>query len=113
MRLSQIGRRATKPFDVLAADQRQKVAEFLAVKIEQHVAMPDLFLRHLVVHFGGIGIGAAKRVGEGAIDAVVLVLVGNRERKNFLLVQVGKAFHRLPLGGSICGTLRNSILEQF
>ncbi len=26
-------------FDVLAADQRQKIAEFLAMKIEQHVAM--------------------------------------------------------------------------
>ena len=89
-----------KALDVLAADQRQKVAEFLAMKIEQHVAMPDLFLRHLVVHFRGVGIGAAKPVRERAVDAVVLVLIGDRERKNFLLVQVGKTFHGLSLGGA-------------
>ncbi len=53
-----------KAFDVLAADQRQKVAEFLAMKLEQHVAMPDLFLRHFIVHVRGVGISAAKPVGE-------------------------------------------------
>ena len=37
-------------FDVLAADQRQKIAEFLAMQIEQHVAMADLLIRHLVVY---------------------------------------------------------------
>ncbi len=75
-----------KAFDVLAADQRQKIAEFLAMKFEQHVAMPDLFLRHLVVHFRSVGIRAAERIREGAVNAVVLVFIGDRERKDLLLV---------------------------
>ena len=112
MLLSQIGRRATKPFDILAADQWQKVAEFLAMKVEQHVAMPDLFLRHLVVHIGGLGIGAAKPVRERAVNAIVLVFIGDRERKNFLLVQVGKAFHRMPSAAQFADA-RKTILEQF
>ena len=87
--------------DVLAADQRQKVAEFLAMKIEQHVAMPDLLLGHFVVHFRGVRIGTAERIGEGAVNAIILVFVRYGERQNFLLVQVGKAFHVLPLGGWI------------
>ena len=111
MRLSQIGLRVNEAFDVLAADQRQKVAELLAVKIEQHVAMPDLLLRHFVVHFGSIGIGAAQRVGEGAVDAVILVFVGYGEREDFLLVEVGKTLHVMAFGGSIrTGT---AMLEAF
>ncbi len=100
------GERAVEPdrpprheaLDVLAADQRQKVAEFLAMQFEQHVAMPDLFFRHFVVHFGGVRIGGTQRAGEGAINAVILVLVGDCERENFLLVQVGETFHGDPLG---------------
>ena len=53
-----------KAFDVLAADQRQKVAEFLAMELEQHIAMPDLFLGHFIVHVGGFGISTAKPVRE-------------------------------------------------
>ena len=83
--------------DVLPADQRQKVAEFLAVEIEQHVVMLDLLLGHRVVHRRGVRVGAAQPVGERAVDAVVLVLVGDGERQDFLLAQIGKAFHgRLP-----------------
>ena len=84
-----------KAFDVLAADQRQKIAEFLAVEIEQHVVMADLLLRHLVVHCRRVGIGFAQRVGEGTIDAVIFVFVGDGERQHFLLAQFGKAFHGL------------------
>ena len=86
-----------KAFDVLAADQRQEIAEFLAVQIEQHVVMADLLLRHLVVHFRRVGIGLAQRVGEGAVDAAVVVFVRDGERQHFLLAQFGKAFHGLHL----------------
>ena len=71
--------------DVLTPNQRQKVAEFFAVQIEQHVAMAHLLLSHLVVHFGRVRVRFAQRVGEGAIDAVILVLIGDRERENLLL----------------------------
>ena len=102
-------------FDVLPADQRQKVAEFLAVKIEQHVAMPDLFLRHFIVHIRSVRVGPAEPVGEGAVDAVVFVFVRYGERQSFLLVEVGKAFHGLPLGGAICMVAvgNMSYLERF
>jgi hypothetical protein len=55
------------------------------VKIEQHVAMANLLFGHLVVHLRRVGIGGAKCVGEGAVDTVVLVLIGNRQRQDFLL----------------------------
>jgi hypothetical protein len=85
-----------KALNVLAPDQRKKVAEFLAMQLQQAVAMADLFLGHLVVHFRRVGIGFAKRVRKGAIDAVVFVFVGNCERQHLLLAQVGKAFHASP-----------------
>ncbi len=89
------------------------------MKVEQHVAMPDLFFRHFVVHFGSVGIRGAQRVAEGAIDAVILVFVGNGECENFLLVQVGETFHRslFPRDpappGSWVSAGKNSILELF
>ena len=59
--------------------------------------MLDLFLRHPVVHRRRLRIGGAQPVGERPVDPVVLVLVGDGERQDFLLVQIGKAFgkHRL------------------
>ena len=35
----------------------------------------------------------AQALGEAAIDAAVLVLVGDGEREDFLFGEVGKAFH--------------------
>ncbi len=83
--------------DVLAADQRQVLAELLAVEIEQPGAVGDLFLRHLVEHLGGGGELLAQALGEAAVDAAVLLLVGDGQRQNFLFGQVGKSFHGAPL----------------
>ena len=87
--------------DVLAADQRQIVAEFLAVEVEQHGAMAHFFVRHLVEHLGGGRKLLAQAFGEAAIDAAVLFLVGDGEREHFLLGQIGKSLHVRPLVG--CG----------
>ena len=57
--------------------------------------MTDLLMRHFVVHCGGLGIGAAESVGERAVNPVILVLVGYRERKNFLLIEIGESFQVL------------------
>ena len=84
---------------VLPAYQRQEFTELLAVEIEQHVVVLDLLPGHRVIHRGGVRVGGAQPIGERAVDAAVLVLVGNREREHFLLFQVGKAFH----GGSLAG----------
>ncbi len=53
----------------------------------------DLLVRHLVEHLGGGREGLAQAFGEAAIDAAVLVLVGNGERQDFLLGKIGKALH--------------------
>ena len=91
--MSQIGAARHEALDVLAPDQRQEVAEFFSIEVEQHVVMADLLLGHFVVHRRGVGIGGAQPIGERPIDAVVLVLVGDGERQNLLFVEIGKAFH--------------------
>ena len=83
--------------DVLAADQRQIIAEFLPIEVEQHRAMVHLLLGHLVEDLGGGRILLAQTLGETAIDAAVFFLIGDRKRQNFLLGEVGKAFHGTSL----------------
>jgi hypothetical protein len=56
-----------------------------------------LLLRHLVEHLGRGGVFLAQPLGEAAIDATVLLLVGDGEREDFLLGEVGKAFHGVPV----------------
>jgi hypothetical protein len=48
-----------EPLHVLPADQREKLTEFLAVGIEQQVAMPDLLRGHFVVHRRRVRVGGA------------------------------------------------------
>ena len=94
--------------DVLAADQRQVLAELRPVEIEQHGAMAHLLVRHLVEDLGRGRICLAQSLGEAAIDAAVLVLVGDGEREDFLFGEIGKAFHG---GLSVAGLA--AILELF
>jgi hypothetical protein len=54
--------------------------------------VPDFLVRHLVEHLGGRGKGLAQAFGEAAIDAAVLVLVGDGKRQDFLLGEVGETF---------------------
>ena len=67
----------------------------------------DFLVRHLVEHLGGGGELLAQALGEAAIDAAVLLLVGDGQRQDFLLGQVGKLFHGRVL--SIAGWPMNSI----
>ena len=43
--------------------------------------------------FAEAGVIGAQPLGEAAIDAAVLFLVGDGEREDFLLGEVGEAFH--------------------
>src|SRR5262249_49268022 len=86
---------------VLAADQRQVLAEFLPVEVVQHAAVLDLLLSHLVEHLRRARILRAQPVGESLIDAGILLLVGDREGEDFLFAQVGKALHRGIRMGSV------------
>ena len=88
------------------------------MKFKQHVVMSDLFLGHLVVHFRCVRIGLAQPVGEGPVDAVVLVFVRYRERQYFLFAEVGETFHgdflgSLGLGYRNEAATEKSILELF
>jgi hypothetical protein len=79
--------------DVLPADQRQIVAELLAVEVVEASAVGDFLVRHLVKDCGGGREVCAQALGESAVNSAVLFLVGDGERENFLFGQVGKSFH--------------------
>ena len=85
--------RLDEALHVLATDQRQIVAEFLAVEVEQHGAVVHFLFRHLVEYLGGGGKLLAQAFGETAIDAAVLFFVGDGKRQHFLFGEVGKSFH--------------------
>ena len=84
-------------FDVLAADQRQVVAEFFPIEVEQHGAMAHFLVRHLVEYLGGGRKLRAQTLGESAIDAAVLFFVGDGEGEDFLLGTGRKIASRRPL----------------
>jgi hypothetical protein len=55
--------------------------------------MLHLFLGHLVEHLGGGRKLLAQTFREAAVDAAVLVLIGDREGEDFLLGQIGETLH--------------------
>ena len=99
---------AHESFHVLPPNQRHVFAELETIEIEQHAAMLDLLLSHLFEHLGRARILLAQPVGEPAIDAGILLLIGDGERENFLFAQVCKTFHR---GIQVGRTLYSAVLE--
>ncbi len=77
----------------MTADQRQIVAEFFAIKIEQPASVVNFLFRHA----GQDGSGGRELIGqpfgESVIDAAILFLVRDRERQNLALRQIRKLFH--------------------
>jgi hypothetical protein len=55
-----------------------------------------LLFRHLVEDLGGGRIFRAQPFGKAAIDAAVLLLVGDGKREDFLFGEFSKAFHGAP-----------------
>ena len=83
---------------ILAADQRNMLAEFRPVQFEQALAMLALFLGHLGEDLGAAGILAPQALGDVGIDAVVLFLVGDRQGEDFAFGEVGKVAHGAHIG---------------
>jgi len=79
--------------NVLAPDQRQILAELRSMEIEQHAAMPRFLVRHLIEDLGGGRIVLAQSLCEAAVDAAVLFLVGDSEREDLLLSELGEGLH--------------------
>ena len=82
--------------DVVAADQRDEIAEFLPVSLGQPAAMLMLLLRHVEEDQRRGREALAQRIGEGRVGAGIVVLARDRERQQFLLGQFGKRLHDFP-----------------
>jgi hypothetical protein len=84
---------------ILAADQRNVLAEFRAVEFEQALAMSAFLLGHLGKDMCAGGVFGSQAFGNVGIDAVVLFLVGDRQCEDLPLRQVGKIAHGRHIGG--------------
>lgn len=71
--------------------------EALLVHFQQHVAMAALFLGHLFEDLGGVRIALLQVFGEAHVDAAVLLLGGDCDRKHLALGQIGKILHGGPV----------------
>ena len=80
---------------VLAADQRDVLAEALAEQLDQHPPMAALLLGHLVEHLGRGRVGRAQAFREVAIDPPVLLLERDRQRQDLPLAQLGEPLLRV------------------
>ena len=75
---------------MLPPDQRDHLAEPLAVQVDQRLAVPVLFLGHPVEHLGGIRVILPQHLRIRPVDAPVILFRGDRKREDFLFVQVRK-----------------------
>ena len=81
-----------KSLHVLRADQRNVLAESLAVHLKQTLPVPRFLDGHLIEYFRSGGIRHAQAFGEISVDAAVLLLHLNRQRQNFLVGKVLEFF---------------------
>ena len=80
--------------DVLAADQRDVIAEFFDKHVDQHAAVLVFLFRHVAEDAGGVGVILLQALGEVGVDAAILLLVADGQRQDFAFGQVGKGAHR-------------------
>ena len=78
---------------MLAADERDVVAEFLDEFVDEHAAMFVLFRRHILEDTRGVGIVLLQAFGKVGVDAAVLLLVADRQRQDFAFGQVREGAH--------------------
>ena len=65
----------------------------LLIELEQAVPVAAFFLGHLLEDFCRVRITLAQVLGEGHVNAAVLLLGGDRDRKHLALGQIGKILH--------------------
>ena len=82
-----------EPLDILAADQRNMLAELLLVKLQQAMAMAVLFAAHLLELRGGDGIDGLQSLGEIVVNAGVFFLQGNGQGQDFAFAQALEGSH--------------------
>ena len=79
--------------DVLAADQRDMVAELLDKGINQQAPVIAFLRCHVVEHPGAVRVFFPQALGEVGVDAAILFLAADRECQDFFLVQFSEASH--------------------
>ena len=79
--------------DVLAAHERNVVAEFRHEEIDEPAPMRVLLGRHLVEHFGGRRVIVVQAVGEIGENARVLLLVADGEGQDLALGEIVEIAH--------------------
>ncbi|MNT30108.1 hypothetical protein D3C72_1658860 [compost metagenome] len=72
---------------MLAADQRDAIAEALDMHVDQPLPMMALFLGHLLEHFCRVRIFVPQRIRIGEVDAAVVLLRRDRQCQDFLFVE--------------------------
>jgi hypothetical protein len=75
---------------MLAADQRDALAEARAEHLDQHVLVGLLDLRHVFEHLGGCRKLILEIVRISEIDPRILLFRSDGERQDFLLVEGGE-----------------------
>ena len=79
--------------NVLAANERNVLAELRDEEIDEAPAVLVLLGRHVREDLGAGGIVLAQAVGEVGVDAPVLLLVGDRQREHLALGEVVEIAH--------------------
>src|SRR4051794_10640101 len=107
--------------DVLAAYKGQILAELRAVEVEQHGAVAHLLLCHLVENLGRGGKFFPQSLRKAAVNAAVLLLIGDGKSDNLLFREIGKALHgdlfpaaavKHASGGHLCTDTRHVMLRE-
>ncbi len=91
-----------KPLDIVAANERNVLAELLPVKLQQPMPMPVLLHAHfgkLVGNGGGVGPQSFREVG---VDACVLFFERNRQCQNLALAQALESSHGNQCASGSC-----------
>jgi len=98
--------------DVLAADQRNVLAELLLVQLDQPAAMLALFRPHFGEQVGAGGIIVAQALGDIGVNTAVLFLVGDRQGKDFAFGQLREVPHRGNLARAGEGQAKNRSMRM-
>jgi hypothetical protein len=81
---------------ILPADERDVLAEFFRVQVDQAAAMLVFLRRHVLKYFGAVGVVFPQALGEVGVDAAILLLRADGQGQHFLFGELGEVFHGLP-----------------
>ena len=87
--------------DVLAAHQRNVLAEFRNEEIDEPASVRVLLRRHLVKYLGGRRVVLVQAIREIGVNARVLFFIADGEGQHLALGQIVEIAHRLSRGPNL------------